>query len=237
MTPSTHPLVAAYLEELDQLLAGIDPGDRTEVMAGVREHLDTALPGSDPVTDDDVRAALAELGPPHAVADEAYADKPPAVIPPVPRVGPMSRVWVPILVVILQVIALLFVLIIISGNPTVTTTSVTAGVDGVEVPGSAELTGNPLLGSLAAIMFTLPLWATAALLVGLSPLWVGLEKAAAVLLVPGAALLTGILPLLGYWLVGVNGVFIGTQTAVALIILGGGWLMTRLTRRAATRAA
>ena len=31
---------------LDRLLAGIDPGDRAEVMSGVREHLDTALPGS-----------------------------------------------------------------------------------------------------------------------------------------------------------------------------------------------
>ena len=47
----------------------------------------------------------------------------------------------------------------------------------------------------------------------------------------------GILPLIGYWLVGVNGVYAGTWTAVALIILGGGWLMTRLTRRAAARAA
>ena len=25
MTPTTHPLVASYLEELDRLLAGIDP--------------------------------------------------------------------------------------------------------------------------------------------------------------------------------------------------------------------
>ncbi|MGB7982420.1 MAG: hypothetical protein WCF36_16695 [Candidatus Nanopelagicales bacterium] len=236
MTP-THPLVASYLEDLDQLLAGIDPGDRAEVMAGVREHLDTALPGNDPVTDDDVRAALAELGPPHAVADEAYAGRPPATPPPAPRVGPMSRVWVPILVVILQVIALLFVLIIVGGFPAVTTSSVTAGADGVEVPGSAELTGSPLLGSLAAIMFTLPLWATVALLVGLSPLWAGREKAAVVLLVPGAALLMGVLPLIGYWLVGVNGVYIGTWTAVTLILFGGGWLMTRLTRRAAARCA
>jgi hypothetical protein len=231
MTPTTHPLVASYLEELDRLLAGIDPGDRAEVMAGVREHLDTALPGSDAVTDDDVRAALAELGPPHAVADEAYAGKPPAIPPPVPRHGPMGRVWVPILVVILQVIALLFALIIIGGFSAVSTVS----VNGVTDPESAELTGNPLFGSLAAILFTLPLWATVALLVGLSPLWVGREKAAEALLVPGAALLMGILPLIGYLLVGVNGVYAGTWTAAALVILGGGWLMTRLTRRAATR--
>jgi hypothetical protein len=235
MTPTTHPLVASYLEELGRLLAGIDPGDRAEVMAGVREHLDTALPGNDPVSDDDVRAALAELGPPHTVADEAYAGRPPATPPPAPRVGPMSRVWVPILVVILQVIALLFVLIIIGGMGAVS--MVTTTVDGVTDPGSAELTGSPLLGSLSAIMFTLPLWATIALLVGLSPLWAGREKATVVLLVPGAALLMGVLPLIGYWLVGVNGVYAGTWTAVAFILFGGGWLMTRLTRRAAGRAA
>ena len=233
MTPTTHPLVASYLQYLDQLLAGIHPGDRAEVMAGVREHLDTALPGSDPVTDDDVRAALAELGPPHAVADEAYAGRPPATPPPAPRVGPMSRVWVPVLVVILQVIALLFVLIIIGGMSAVVTTTVNGATD----PASAELTGSPLLGSMAAIMSTLPLWATIALLVGLSPLWVGREKAAVAALVPGAALLMGILPLIGYGLVGVNGVYAGTWIAVALILFGGGWLMTRLTRRAAARAA
>ena len=235
MTPTTHPLVASYLEELDRLLAGIDPGDRAEVMAGVREHLDTALPGIDPISDDDVRAALAELGPPHAVADEAYAGRPPAIPPPAPRVGPMSRVWVPILVVILQTIALLFVLIIIGGVSAASV--VTTTVNGVTDPESVELTGSPLLGSLAAIMFTLPLWATVALLVGLSPLWAGREKAAVVLLVPGAALLMGILPLIGYWLVGVNGVYAGTWIAVAFILFGGGWLMTRLTRTAAARAA
>jgi hypothetical protein len=140
---------------------------------------------------------------------------------------------VPVLVVILQVIALLFVLIIIGGMSAVVTTTVNGATD----PASAELTGSPLLGSLAAIMFTLPLWATIALLVGLSPLWVGREKAAVVMLVPGAALLMGILPLIGHWLVGVNGVYAGTWIAVALILFGGGWLMTRLTRRAAARAA
>jgi hypothetical protein len=145
----------------------------------------------------------------------------------------MTRVWVPILVVILQVIALLFALIIVGGFPAVTSTS----VNGLTDPESAQLTGNPLFGSLAAIMFTLPLWATIALLVGLSPLWAGREKAAVVLLVPGAALLMGVLPLIGYWLVGVNGVYAGTWIAVAFILLGGGWLMTLFTRRAAARAA
>lgn len=38
MTPTTHPLVTAYLDELDRLLAGIDPGDRAEVVSGVRDR-------------------------------------------------------------------------------------------------------------------------------------------------------------------------------------------------------
>lgn len=76
MTPTTtHPLVASWLRDLDLLLYGIEPGERAEVLAGVREHLDASLPpGSG---DDDVRAVLAELGPPQAVADEAYAGRPP----------------------------------------------------------------------------------------------------------------------------------------------------------------
>ncbi|MGB7982014.1 MAG: hypothetical protein WCF36_14635, partial [Candidatus Nanopelagicales bacterium] len=214
--PRPHPLAAAYFDELDRLLAGIDPGDRAEVMSGVREHLDGALGGRNDVSDDDVRAALAELGPPHAVADEAYADRSSAAIPPAPRAGPMSRVWVPIVVVIAQVTALLFVLIIVGGFSTVSTVI----VDGVEV--SAELTGNPLLGSLAAVLFTLPLWAAVALLVGLSPLWVGREKLAVVLLIPASALLMGVLPLLGYAIAGVNWLYAGGWAAVALVVLHGG---------------
>ena len=78
MTPgTTHPLVAAYLEELDGLLAGIEPRERADVMLGVREHLDGAL-GATGGTDQEVREALAELGPPQLVANEAYAGRQPA---------------------------------------------------------------------------------------------------------------------------------------------------------------
>ena len=73
--PVTHPMVGAYLNELDRLLAGIDPGERAEVLSGVREHLVGALAGRTAVTDEDVRGVLAELGPPQAVADEAYAGR------------------------------------------------------------------------------------------------------------------------------------------------------------------
>ena len=75
MSPqTTHSLVDAYLHDLELLLHGIEPGERAEVLAGVREHLDGSLaPGAD---DASVRAVLAELGPPQAIADEAYAGRP-----------------------------------------------------------------------------------------------------------------------------------------------------------------
>lgn len=76
MSPqTTHPLVDAYLRDLELLLHGVEPGERAEVLAGVREHLDGRLaPDAD---DTSVRAALSELGPPQAIADEAYAGQSP----------------------------------------------------------------------------------------------------------------------------------------------------------------
>ena len=70
-TPVTHPLVGAYLRDLEMLLHGIEPGERAEVLAGVDEHLEVSL--GPEASDDDVRRALAELGSPQSVADEAYA--------------------------------------------------------------------------------------------------------------------------------------------------------------------
>ncbi len=69
----SHPLVSAYLRDLDLLLHGVEPGERSEVLAGVHEHLDASLlPGA---SDEDVRRSLAELGSPQSVADEAYAGR------------------------------------------------------------------------------------------------------------------------------------------------------------------
>jgi uncharacterized membrane protein len=233
---TTHPLVAAYLQELDRLLAGIDPGDRAEVMSGVREHLEGALGTHDQVDEDAVRAALAELGPPQAVADEAYAGRPAYVPTSTPRVGAMSRPWVPVTVAILTALGLLLV-VLVAGTAAGVSSSTSTDSTGRVVETAAELSGSPLLGSFAAIVAALPLWAGIALLVGLSPLWVGREKVVVALLVPAAALLMGILPLLGWSLVGINGVYAGAWTALALVVAGGGWLMAVLTRRASARAA
>ncbi|MFW5475101.1 HAAS signaling domain-containing protein [Knoellia sp. CPCC 206450] len=72
MTPATtHPLVAAWLRDLDLLLHGVEPGERAEVLAGVHEHLDATLPPGS--SDADVRRVLADLGSPQSVADETYA--------------------------------------------------------------------------------------------------------------------------------------------------------------------
>jgi uncharacterized membrane protein len=81
----SHPLAAAYLRDLEMLLHGLDPGARTEVLTGVREHLSIALgPDAD---GDQVQAALAELGSPQSIADEAYADQRPTG-PPAPSLPP-----------------------------------------------------------------------------------------------------------------------------------------------------
>lgn len=106
MTTTTHPLAAAYLTELERLLAGIAPAERAEVLAGVHEHLAAAVGPND--DDETVRAVIAELGSPQSVADEAYAASPPAPAPPGlrPVAGP-SRPWVPTVVGLLGAVALL----------------------------------------------------------------------------------------------------------------------------------
>lgn len=231
---TTHTLVAAYLEELERLLAGIDHGDRAEVMSGVREHLDGALPAHGRVSDDEVREVLAELGPPQAVADEAYAGRPAYALTSPARAGAMSRPWVPVVVAILTALGL-FVVILVAGGISSVSTSTSVDSGGLVVE-TAELSGSPLVGSFASILMTLPLWVPAAVLLGLSPLWVGREKLFVAILVPVAALLMGLLPTLGWGLIGVNGVYAGAWTALALVIVGGGWLLLRLTRRASARA-
>lgn len=226
--PVTHPMVGAYLNELDRLLAGIDPGERAEVLSGVREHLVGALAGRTAVTDEDVRGVLAELGPPQAVADEAYAGRGTGAAPTGTRPSVMTRSWVPVVVAVAQLIGLLMACLTVGGSSAMVSTNI---VDGVEV--SSELTGSPLWLIPAVFVLTLPLWATVAVLVSVSPLWVGREKAAAMLLIPAAAVLLGVLPLVGYVLAEANGVFVGAWVALGVVLLGGGWLVIQLTRRGA----
>lgn len=238
MTPgTTHPLVAAYLEELDGLLAGIEPRERADVMLGVREHLDSALRATG-AGDQEVREALAELGPPQLVANEAYAGRQPTTAATPGPAPVMARSWVPVVVAVLTAVALLMTILIVSSVGSVmSSSSGSSDANGVitQEQTSEELSGSPLIGSLAALMSTLPLWATVAVLVGVSPLWVRREKVVAILLIPAAALLLGLLPQVGWWLIGVNGVYGGAWAALILVLIGGGTILTRSTRKAAAR--
>lgn len=65
-TALDHPIVAAYLRELDVALAALPPGAAAELSEQLRAHLLDALPdGGD---GDTVREVLAALGPPALVA-------------------------------------------------------------------------------------------------------------------------------------------------------------------------
>jgi len=72
---SSDTRVQTYLDDLARMLSDLDPGERDDVLAGIREHLDATL---DEHPDDPgaVDAALLRLGPPERVAAEARADQP-----------------------------------------------------------------------------------------------------------------------------------------------------------------
>jgi len=103
-TPVSHPLVGAYLRDLDRLLHGVEPGERAEVLAGVHEHLDATLPAG--ASDSDVRRTLTELGSPQSVADEAYASHPPMTFPERRRPSP----WLAQVACVLNALMLVLVL-------------------------------------------------------------------------------------------------------------------------------
>jgi len=72
--------VASYLDDLARMLCDLDPTERDEVLAGIREHLDATL-AEHPDDAAAVNAALLRLGPPEQVAAEARAGRPSAAIP------------------------------------------------------------------------------------------------------------------------------------------------------------
>lgn len=75
---TTHPLVSSYLDDLARMLADIDPGERDDILASVREHLDLEIEGPE-ASESTVWAALFRLGPPEKVAAEARRTSPTAV--------------------------------------------------------------------------------------------------------------------------------------------------------------
>ena len=61
-----HPMVEAYLADLDRALSGSDPREHAETMSAVREHLTDAVPPD--ATAEQIRQALDELGPVETIA-------------------------------------------------------------------------------------------------------------------------------------------------------------------------
>lgn len=70
-TGLTHPLVVAYLGDLDRALSSADPQERIDTVTAVTEHLTDALGGDAEPTTAQVQAALDELGTVEKIADAA----------------------------------------------------------------------------------------------------------------------------------------------------------------------
>lgn len=231
MSPqTTHPLVTRYLTELDALLHGIDPLERAEVVMGVHEHVESALEGT-ARTDTDVRAALAEVGPATAVAEEAYAGRPVPASSPQPAT---ARPWLPTTVAVLQGLALALVLLTYGTLGAFVSTS-TSSSDGDFVVTDRDYVGS-VFDAVALMVAAFPFWVLAVVLVAVAALWSGREKAVLMVLVPGCAVLLSGLPPLGYALVGEIGVYAGAGVAVVVALGGGATVLTVLVRRALRRS-
>jgi hypothetical protein len=222
---TTHPLIAAYLRELDGLLAGLGPGERAEVVTGVREHIDSALAGRPDPGSREVQGVLAELGPPEAVADEAYAGLPTAGTAAPRRRPGLEQPWVPVAVATLLTLTLLGM---------VSTSVSMAGYSGSGADVSPTI-AFPTLTFILLVMFSL-LWVPASLLATMSSCWSPRQGRELALLAPAAATALTLLPDLGYYLthreIGIN---IGAWSALALTAIGGPWLLWHHTRAARRR--
>lgn len=106
-TDAATVLVETYLNDLARMLQNAEPGLRSEVLGGVREHIQSALDDRPaPHTDSDVNEILLELGPPEDVAAASLPGtedsgepvslphQQPAVTGPTPA-PLLSRTWVP----------------------------------------------------------------------------------------------------------------------------------------------
>ncbi|MFC7486500.1 HAAS signaling domain-containing protein [Knoellia sp. CPCC 206453] len=235
----SHPLVSAYLRDLELLLHGVEPGERAEVLAGVHEHLDASLAPA--AADDDVRQSLAELGSPQSVADEAYAGRSPSVVvAPAPprRPGAMSRTWVPVTAGILIGVALCLVLLAVGAGSGYSTTSISSSDSGSQgFPEEVTLFSSSPAALITGLLFSWPLWVSAAVIVGISPLWTSRQKWTLQLLTPVSAIALWALPTLGWTLTHAElGINSGAWAGLFLTIVGGGFLLLR-TCRAGTRQA
>ncbi|WP_404384512.1 hypothetical protein LL946_02655 [Knoellia locipacati] len=206
MTPAvTHPLVSAWLRDLELLLHGIDPGERAEVLAGVHEHLDATLPPE--ASDDDVRRTLAELGSPQSVADEAYAGRPPHVLTQASHPSAWPAV----------------VASVINGAGLAVAGAITllgAAMTGSLAPHPSEV--------LALVSFFAIPWLVGLILTSMAQVWGTADKVRSSLLYPGTLLALGA----STWLIGLAGAVPLTVLTTVVVLAVAVRTLARLVRSA-----
>lgn len=105
LAPNVTPaLLEAYLADLGRALAGIDPAEAADVLAGVREHVEASI-GPDP-TSQDLQDALTRLGPVERIAREAGAGAPALLTAEATAPSPGWPRWAPVALLVLAALAL-----------------------------------------------------------------------------------------------------------------------------------
>jgi hypothetical protein len=236
MKAFAHPLVESYLSELETLLAGVPPAERAETLAGVREHMAASLAHGS--SDEDVRRVLGEMGSPQTVADEAYVGvRSAAATQPRRRGAAMGRSWVPVLVSVLQGLALLaFVAILLTAPGSSETVAQSVDAAGHSTTSHVDdLDPSTLFLLASGLLITLPFWLPTVVLVSVATTWRKKERLTMILLVPGLIVLTAALIRIGGSVGGVTGQTVAAWLALVSLLLGGGGTIVLLTRRALGR--
>lgn len=207
----THPLVDAYLERLDGLLQGTDAATRAEVVLGVRDHLRDRLGdgtvAGDSADDTQVRAALAELGTPEQVADEAYAGGGGAPSPSSP--SRTDRRWLPVTVMALGALVLAMLALLAA-------------------------TGPGMFEALIPLVYP-PFWPVLVVLVVAAKGWSAREKWVLVTALPAACLLVAVVTHLA-WSVSTSAGPIASIAALVVAVVSGAAVLVVLGRRGLARA-
>lgn len=197
----THPLVSAYLRDLELLLHGVEPGERAEVLGGVREHLGASLiPGA---SDEDVRRSLAELGSPQSVADEAYAGRPALAFAAPPRGRPSP--WLAHVACFLNGVGL----------------ALLALVHALSVLRPGPMTPHPSEWVFLGTVFMIP-WFCLIVLTSMTEVWGSTDKFRSILLYPVALLALAVAAMVNLPVV--------SPVAGVLVVAAATWALVRLIR-------
>jgi hypothetical protein len=154
-TTAPHRLLTAYLADLDRALLAVDPQERADTLASVREHVADALAGAVDPTDEQVRRIVDELGPVERIAA--------ACTPAVPGPPPDGGQWVGPALFISSVVSLALVVIVPWLAITIAAVCLVVTLIRLRRPGgprallraAAVLSAVTLLATLAAAAFFL----------------------------------------------------------------------------------